>query len=152
MACELRESRGRQVGLRSTAVARAVCLSACWTVALLAAPPKATTSIDYNRQIRPIFSENCYACHGPDENKRMAGLRLDQKESALKKLPSGRLAIVPGDPSGSELIARISSGSDALRMPPAFTGKRLTKEQTDLIREWISQGAKWETHWSYIPP
>ena len=152
MACELRWSRLREVGLRSRPVARAACLLACWTTALLAAAPKATTSIDYNRQIRPIFSENCYACHGPDENKRMAGLRLDQKESALEKLTSGRVAIVPGDPSGSELIARISSGSDALRMPPAFTGKRLTKEQTDLIREWISQGAKWQTHWSYIPP
>ncbi len=152
MACELRESRGRQVGLRSTAVARAVCLLACWTVALLAAPPKATTSIDYNRQIRPIFSENCYACHGPDENKRMAGLRLDHKESALAKLPSGKSAIVPGDPSRSELIARIAAESGALRMPPAFTGKSLTEEETDLIREWISQGAKWQTHWSYIPP
>ncbi len=152
MACELRWSRLREVGLRSRPVARAACLLACWTTALLAAAPKATTSIDYNRQIRPIFSENCYACHGPDENKRMAGLRLDQKESALEKLTSGRVAIVPGDPSGSELIIRISSENDALRMPPAFTGKRLSKEETDLIREWISQGAKWQTHWSHIPP
>ena len=152
MACELRWSRLREVGLRSRPVARAACLLACWTTALLAAAPKATTSIDYNRQIRPIFSENCYACHGPDENKRMAGLRLDQKESALEKLTSGRVAIVPGDPSGSELIIRISSENDALRMPPAFTGKRLSKEETDLIREWISQGAKWQTHWSHIRP
>ena len=152
MACELRWSRLREVGLRSRPVARAACLLACWTTALLAAAPKATTSIDYNRQIRPIFSENCYACHGPDENKRMAGLRLDQKESALEKLTSGRVAIVPGDPSGSELIIRISSENDALRMPPAFTGKRLSKEETDLIREWIIQGTKWQTHWSHIPP
>ena len=121
-------------------------------ISLPAAPPEATTSIDYHRQIRPIFSENCYACHGPDENKRMAGLRLDQKESALQKLPSGRLAIVPGDPSGSELMARISSGSGALRMPPASTGKRLTKEQADWIHQWIAQGANWQSHWAYIPP
>ena len=152
MACELRRSRLREVGLRSTPVARAACLLAFWTAALLAAPPKATTSINYNRQIRPIFSENCYACHGPDEKKRMAGLRLDQKESALEKLPSGRLAIAPGDPSGSELLARISSGSDVLRMPPAFTGKTLSQEQVDLISQWISEGANWQTHWSYIPP
>ncbi len=152
MACELRRFRLREVGFQSTPVVRAGCLLACWTALLLAAPPKATTSIDYNRQIRPIFSENCYACHGPDEKSRMAGLRLDQKESALDKLPSGRLAIAPGDPSGSALIARISSRSDVLRMPPAFTGKTLSQEQVDLISQWISEGANWKTHWSYIPP
>jgi mono/diheme cytochrome c family protein len=148
-----RDRTGRRMasGSRRTSVVRNLFLLACWTATLPAAS-NTTTSIDYNRQIRPIFSENCYACHGPDENKRTAGLRLDDKGSALKKLPSGKVAIVPGDPSASELMARINPHNDAQRMPPTFTGKTLSEEQVALVREWIGQGAKWQTHWSYIPP
>src|SRR5258706_2195923 len=78
--------------------------------------------VDYNRDIRPIFSENCYACHGPDQNKRKAGLRLDQKEDAFKELNSGNFAIVPGDLTQSKLIERITTEDDDERMPPLKTG------------------------------
>jgi len=116
----------------------------------LGALPKAP--IDFNRDIRPIFSENCYACHGPDKNKRKAGLRLDREEDAFAKLESGDHAIVPGDISKSKLLKLIVSPDDDERMPPPKTGKRLSKEQADLLRQWIEQGAKWKPHWAYIPP
>src|SRR5262245_40788461 len=86
----------------------------------------ATAPVDFNRDIRPILSNNCYACHGPDENKRKAGLRLDRKEEALRKHESKRSAIVSGQADKSELIARITSQDDDERMPPRRTGKRLS--------------------------
>ncbi len=113
---------------------------------------KARPPIDFNRQIRPILSENCFACHGPDKNKRKAGLRLDQKESATSKLESGSVAIVPGDAAASKVLKLVSSGDDDERMPPKKSGKKLTKEQIELLGQWIDQGAPWKQHWSYIPP
>lgn len=108
--------------------------------------------IDFNRDIRPIFSENCFTCHGPDKNKRKAGLRLDQKESATAVLESGGRAVVPGDPAKSLLLKVVVSTDDEDRMPPKKTGKHLTQEQVDLIREWIVQGAEFKIHWAYLPP
>ena len=113
---------------------------------------KTRTPVDFNRDIRPIFSENCYACHGPDKNKRKAGLRLDRQEDAFSKSESGDFAIVPGDLSKSKLLKLIVSSDDDERMPPPKTGKRLTKEQVELLRRWIEQGAKWKPHWAYLPP
>ncbi len=112
----------------------------------------AKSQIDFNRDIRPIFSENCYACHGPDKNKRKAGLRLDQSEDAFAKAESGDFAIVAGDISKSKLLKLIVSEDDDERMPPSKTGKRLTQDQVELLRRWIEQGAKWKPHWAYIPP
>jgi len=109
-------------------------------------------AITFNRDIRPIFSENCYACHGPDKNKRKAGLRFDQEEGAFASLESGDFAIVRGDPAKSKLLKLVASEDNDERMPPPKTGKRLTKAQIGLLREWIAQGAKWQPHWSYIPP
>src|SRR3989440_10693529 len=111
---------------------------------------KAGPEIDFNRQIRPIFSENCFACHGPDKNKRKAGFRLDQKESAPNKLESGNIAIVPGNPAASKLLKVVASDDDDERMPPRKAGKSLTKEQIGLLRQWIEQGAPWQPHWSYL--
>jgi len=108
--------------------------------------------VDFNRDIRPILSENCYACHGPDKNKRKAGLRLDQPEDALAKLESGDFAIVAGNVSKSKLLALVVAEDEDERMPPPKTGKRLSKEQVELLRQWIEQGAKWKSHWAYIPP
>jgi hypothetical protein len=102
--------------------------------------------IDFNRDIRPVLSDNCFACHGPDEQKRMAGLRLDTPEGALQ---GG--AIVPGNSAGSKVIARITSEKKGMRMPPAATNKILTPAQIDLLKRWIDQGAKWESHWSFRP-
>ena len=108
--------------------------------------------IDFNRDIRPIFSENCFACHGPDKNKRKAGLRLDRREEATAILESGERAVVPGDVEKSHLLKVVSATDDDERMPPKKTGKRLTQEQIDLLRHWIAQGAEFKEHWAYLTP
>ncbi|MBI1840381.1 MAG: PSD1 domain-containing protein [Verrucomicrobia bacterium] len=109
-------------------------------------------AIDFNRDIRPILAENCFACHGPDKNKRKGGLRLDLQEDATRKLESGHRAVVPGDPRTSRLLDVVSLVDSDDRMPPAKTGKTLNKSQIALLRDWISQGAPWKPHWSYVPP
>jgi hypothetical protein len=106
-------------------------------------------AIQYNRDIRPILSENCYQCHGPDKGHRKADLRLDQKEEAFKKLDSGDFPIVAGDPEKSEIIRRITTSDDDDHMPPTKSGKKLTAAQVDLLRQWIKEGAQWQGHWAY---
>src|SRR5580704_8972544 len=109
-------------------------------------------AIDFDREIRPIFSESCYACHGPDETKRKAGLRLDRKDGAFKELKGGTYAIVPGDMAKSELVRRITTSDPDDQMPPPNSGKSLTKAQIALLQRWVSSGAKWEAHWSFMAP
>ena len=109
-------------------------------------------NIDFNRDVRPIFSDNCYACHGPDGGKRKAGLRLDLKAGALAKLKSDAFAIVPGHPENSSLVERIATKSEDDVMPPVKTGKHLTPTQIELLRRWVAQGAEWKPHWSFIKP
>lgn len=108
---------------------------------------------DFDRQIRSLLSDRCFACHGPDEKDRQAGLRLDERRSALIPAESGKAAIVPGKPDSSELIRRVASTDDSLRMPPA-EGKHppLTAEQVDLLRRWIAAGANYQAHWAFEPP
>ena len=115
----------------------------------LAAPDPA---IEFNRDIRPILSEKCFTCHGPDESKRQANLRLDMEVTA--KAPRGdHFAIVPGEPMSSELIRRVSSSDSRLRMPPVYSGAaRLSDREIELLTRWILQGARWQKHWSFIPP
>ncbi|HMF16011.1 MAG TPA: PSD1 and planctomycete cytochrome C domain-containing protein, partial [Gemmataceae bacterium] len=108
--------------------------------------------IDFARQIRPILSENCFRCHGPDHEERKAKLRLDIKASAFGKLRSGGHAIVPGNSKKSELIARITDQDPSVRMPPAKINKHLTPQQIELLRQWIDQGAEWHEHWAFVPP
>ncbi len=114
---------------------------------LLWLAPLDGAEIQFNRDIRPIFSENCFACHGPDANARQASLRLDRREVAV-----ARGAISPGDPASSKLVTRVLSDSDVLRMPPAYSGKTLSERQKDVLAEWVRQGAEYEAHWAYIPP
>lgn len=102
--------------------------------------------VGYNRQIRPLLSDKCFLCHGPDQGSRKAGLRLDQRESALKK------AIVPGKPEDSELIRRILADDPHDVMPPPETHKSLSPEEKELLRAWIAEGAEYEPHWAYLPP
>lgn len=109
------------------------------------------TSVDFNRDIRPILSDTCFHCHGPDKSKRKANFRLDTEEGAFAALGDGK-AIVPGDPSKSELHRRITATKDKERMPPPQSGRQLTAEQKELIRCWIEQGAKWQKHWAFIAP
>jgi hypothetical protein len=111
--------------------------------------------IDFNRDIKPILSNNCYFCHGPDEAERkggVEGLRLDTLEGAKVDLGSGNFAIVPGQPEKSDLLKRIASTDADEMMPPAKTGKKLSAKEIDTLREWIKQGAPYAQHWSYSPP
>ncbi len=108
-------------------------------------------SVDFNRQIRPILSESCYQCHGPDVNKRKADLRLDLRDGLFQSA-GGTTIVVPGKPEESELFGRITADDSDLRMPPPKTGGHLSPEQIDLIKRWIAEGAQWKGHWAYLPP
>ncbi len=114
---------------------------------LLLACASRGAELQFNRDIRPILSENCLRCHGPDKNQRKAKLRLDVREVALEKE-----AFVPGKPDDSALVKRIFSKDDEEVMPPPSLGKTLTAEQKDKLKQWITEGAKYEPHWSYITP
>lgn len=110
--------------------------------------------ISYNFHVRPILSDNCFACHGPDANKREAGLRLDIEENAyaaLKENP-GAHAIVPGNPGQSELVRRIKSTNPDEIMPPPSSNLRLTEEEISVLEKWVAQGAAYEKHWAFVPP
>jgi hypothetical protein len=111
-------------------------------------------TVSYNFNIRPIFSDKCFKCHGPDANKRQAGLRLDIAEEALKALKDDPTAhaLIPGDPSSSQVYLRITSADSSVMMPPPASNlKRLTPHETDLVKRWIKQGAKYEKHWAFVP-
>ena len=111
--------------------------------------------ISYNRDIRPILSDKCFSCHGPDVSKIKAGLRLDLPASAFAELEKnkGHFAIVPGNPEKSELIKRISSNDPGIMMPmPESHLARLTTEEIKLFSKWIEQGAKYEKHWAFVAP
>src|SRR5437868_949119 len=114
--------------------------------------PAASAAIDFNREIRPILSDKCFKCHGPDEKERKAKLRFDRKEDALKAAKSGNFAIVPGDTTKSKMVERITSKDADEIMPPVKSGKKLTGQEIDLLTRWIAQGAKWQEHWAYIKP
>lgn len=107
--------------------------------------------VDFNRDIRPILASRCFHCHGPDENTREAGLRLDVKDDAFSDL-GGYSAIVAGSPDKSELITRISSTDASELMPPAESKLELTDDERELMRRWIAEGAIWAKHWSFVRP
>ncbi len=107
--------------------------------------------VDFNRDIRPLLSSNCLICHGPDEEERAAGLRLDTEAGSREDL-GGYAAVVAGDSSASELIERLTTDDEDLRMPPEGKGRRFTVEEVALIRRWIDQGADYAEHWSYVKP
>jgi hypothetical protein len=112
-----------------------------------AAPVRGDEAIEFNRDIRPILSENCFACHGPDSVARKADLRLDRRDVAVDME-----AIVPNDAEASELVVRIESDDPVLKMPPKSSNKTLTAAQKDVLKRWIAAGAEYEPHWSLIAP
>lgn len=119
-------------------------------LSLLAVPGRTANAAgkpEYNRDIRPILAENCFACHGPDSTARKADLRLDRREAAID---SG--AITPGDLDSSELITRINTSNAKEVMPPPSLHKTLTQAQKDALRQWVEAGAEYQLHWSLIPP
>ena len=113
----------------------------------------ATDSVLFNRDIRPILSDTCFHCHGPDEKTRKGGLRLDLRDEAFKVGKSGNIPLVPGKPDESEVLARIFLELDHEDvMPPTDSGKSLTEVQRATLRKWIDEGAKYEGHWAFIRP
>ncbi|MEZ6061838.1 MAG: DUF1549 domain-containing protein [Planctomycetaceae bacterium] len=106
---------------------------------------------DFQRDVRPLLSDRCLACHGPDEHERQADLRLDQPAS-LTADRDGLRVVVPGDPDASELIIRVTSDDESLVMPPPESGKTLSDEEIGILRRWIASGAEMTTHWAYVPP
>lgn len=111
------------------------------------AEPPVPERIEFNRDVRAILSDNCFFCHGPDPKNRKADLRLDLRDEAID---SG--AIVPKEPSESELVERIESSDPKKLMPPADSHKQLTARQKEILRRWIEQGAVYQQHWAYEPP
>jgi Protein of unknown function (DUF1553)/Protein of unknown function (DUF1549)/Planctomycete cytochrome C len=111
----------------------------------------ARAAVDFKRDVKPVLSNNCYHCHGPDSGNRMAGLRLDQKEGLFGTTRQG-IVVVPGKAADSLLYRRISQQKPALRMPPPYSHKSLTDSEVETIRLWIDQGAEWKEHWSFSVP
>lgn len=115
-------------------------------------PARRSDQVDFNRDIRPIISNNCYACHGPDGEARKAGVRFDIPSGAVTPAKDGKIPVVAGLPEQSEMYARITAADPDDRMPPTDFGKTLTPAQIELICKWIEQGGKYERHWSLVPP
>ena len=120
---------------------------------VLIMPAVATTQkrIDFQRDIRPILSDNCFQCHGPDQSTRKANLRLDIQSEAMAGRRNGA-PIVPRNPDQSLLYKKITEENPARRMPPPSTHKTLTDAQKQSIRTWIQQGAEWKQHWAFVAP
>lgn len=108
-------------------------------------------TVEFNRDIRPLLSDRCFSCHGPDAAKRAADVRLDHRESAVR-LRDGARAIVPFHAAESEVVRRIESSDAGLRMPPPSSGAELTHEEINLLKRWIDEGAEYQPHWSFVPP
>lgn len=120
-----------------------------WTTATTASA--GSEPVQFNRDIRPIFADNCLSCHGPDKNKRKANLRLDTRDGLFTAIETN-YPVVPGKPMQSELYLRLITTDPDDRMPKSKTGETLAPAQIALIKRWIEQGAKWQGHWAYTPP
>lgn len=134
-----------------------LCLAVCLVLILcvrheVEVGAQVARQIDFQREVRPILSDKCFSCHGPDSKAKGIKLRLDTEDSARADLGRGRFAVVPGDPSRSELAKRISHSDPSMRMPPVDSGKTLTAGEIQTLTEWIRQGAKWQSHWAFIKP
>lgn len=141
----------RHLAIPSVLPSIVVALSLTCGFAEEPAAPK-SGSVDYNRQIRHILADKCLACHGFDAAERKGNLRLDVRESAVGAAESGEHAIVPGKPEASELVKRINSADADLRMPPPETKKSLTDAEKALLKQWIAEGAVYQTHWAFSAP
>jgi len=140
--------------LISIAVLKALLPSFFLPLLILAAPLGAAGAehVDFSKDVRPILSNRCFKCHGPDEGSRKAELRLDLRASALGKGESGKLAIVPHKPEESELINRLSSSDPDEIMPPASAKMEMSEREREVLRLWVAQGAEYKDHWAFVPP
>lgn len=114
--------------------------------------PPDGTPIDFSRDVKPILSDKCFHCHGPDPQTREAGLRLDTREGILESHASGGRAVVPGNLDQSEMVYRIETDFEFDRMPPERSGKSLSEDEVKTLKRWIEGGAEWGDHWSFTPP
>lgn len=128
------------------------CLLLLGAFADVASRTAAAEPVDFNRDIRPILSKNCYACHGQGTANPAGKLRLDRREFATQTLKKGRIAIVPHAPERSELVRRVGASDDDVRMPPSENGNRLTPSQVALLTRWIAEGAPYAEHWAFVKP
>ncbi len=124
-------------------VAGCLCVDVPWA--------SAQAAVDYSRDVLPILSAKCYACHGPDEHARKLDLRLDKKEGAFR-VEDGVAVIVPGKPDQSELVRRVTSSDPDEVMPPSDDIRKLSKDQIQTLKRWVEEGAKWGTHWAFEAP
>jgi hypothetical protein len=128
----------------------AVGVTLCATTASLGGTEPKSGLVDFNHDIRPILSKNCFACHGQDH--RVGKFRLDRRESAVRPRKNRPAAIVPGQPAKSELMARVTASDEAERMPPKESGNHLTAAQISTLKRWIEQGARYDEHWAFVKP
>ncbi len=127
---------------------RFTSIAALWFGTMFAAEP----APDFNREVRPILSNYCFKCHGPDDKTRKAKLRFDVRESALREADSGDKVIAPGKPEASDLMTRILSADPDEVMPPPSMKKELSAAQKDVLKRWIASGAKYDAHWAFVAP
>jgi hypothetical protein len=125
-------------------------LAALLCVTALGQSAGLSDEVDFGRDIRPLLSDRCFHCHGPDAGQRQGDFRLDLREGAFADL-GGYRALVPGDLDASELIRRITAEDEDERMPPADSNRRLSAAEIDLLKRWVAEGAKWDRHWSFQP-
>ena len=126
----------------------AALLAAC----VLCTVPALCLEVQFNRDVRPILSDKCYGCHGPDAAAKKIPFRLDSEAAATADLGRGRRAVIPGDVEHSELIRRVATEKKALRMPPTYTGVTLTAKEIETLSEWVRQGAKCRSTGRSSPP
>ena len=131
---------------QSLPIALQIALPFCCLATNVAWAVEPPSPIDFNRDIRPILSDACFACHGPDQHARQADLRLDDRDNAIA---TG--ALNPTNPDASSLLERIVSDDPDTVMPPPKTGKTISDAQRQTLKEWIRQGAKYQTHWAFVP-
>jgi len=132
---------------RSLALTAAICVSS-YVEPVSSAEP---VGVDFNRDVRPILSDHCFECHGPDAEQRQAELRLDSRVGLFRKSVEHQ-NVVPGDSTKSELFRRITTADSDERMPPSDSGRKLTATQISTIKQWIESGAEWQQHWSFVTP
>ncbi len=130
----------------------AICWSILAAATLAGSNPAAASEVDFLRDVRPILSSHCFKCHGPDEETRKGGLRLDLRDEALQPAKSGEIAIRPGEPDASELVRRIFTADEDDLMPPPAAKIPLTARQKEILKRWIEGGADYQPHWAFIKP
>ena len=149
MQRKLRFFQSRDAGFRSRLFCRVTAAVMVWQCA---ASIPAAEKLRFNRDVRPLLSDKCFACHGPSSKGDGGAIRLDLREALIKPDKEGEAVLVPGNPDKSELIRRVLATDDSERMPPPDSKKTLTKAEKDLLVRWVKEGAEYESHWGFQTP